>query len=159
MFSDLNTKAKIEYVKLGFQNSDSIIVPVKKIDDILILGIRAHLHYQNYVKDFMLSNSTRYECERAKLTIKYEDSTDLDYANDKGNLGRVMVSNDISHLTFLDKNEESIFCVDVPWGVSECYNDCMRVEVGEVNKKLHIYFFSSQKNLFEKVGFHRGEQN
>lgn len=157
----LNSNTKIEYVELVFENSESIVLPRFLVKELIVTGIRLNLFYQSTFIHFDLSESLYYTCEEARLTIGFDDVSNLDYEGDVevlgmfvGNetvnnvwerpeiLGRVTAHNDISHIDLLDKNEKSVLYLGVPWGDHDFINDCMKVIVDEKSKELHIHFSS-----------------
>lgn len=170
MLNALKSKTSIKFVEIVFENLESIVVPITKVDNLFIEGIKTCLIYQNHFKDFSLQDTTLYMCEGASLSVKFEDLSDLNYKNDTevlgmfvGNetinnvgerpeiLGRIMIHNDISHLSFLDADEKSVLYLAVPWGKQDYYNEYMKVEVDEKRKELDISF-SKQVHNSKKEG-------
>lgn len=165
----LNSSMKIEYVELVFENSESIVLPRFLVKELVATGIRSNLFYQDTFAHFDLSESLWYTCEEARLTIGFDDVSNLDYeggtevlgmfvGNETVNnvwerpevLGRVMIHNDISHIDFLDKNKKSMLYLAVPWGDHDFINEYMKVVVDEKSKELHIHFSSKIKDEKEE---------
>ncbi|MCA1021482.1 hypothetical protein [Halobacillus litoralis] len=142
---DLNKEVKS--VEIIFENCESIIVPADRFTNFFVSGIKQNMVYQKHL-DFKLGELFTYQCEQVSMFISYQDESELDYTyniddeplgmfvgnttsnrvSDRPNiLGRVVDSNDITHLYFLDENEDELFKLAVPFE-GEWNNSLMSVD-------------------------------
>ena len=144
----------VKFIEIVFENCESIQIPIERFEYINLRGIKQYLIHRSR-KELQLPNSLRYECEYASFGISYKDDSELEYSYkdseeplgmfvgnptsnkvaDRPNiLGRIIEHSDISHLGFLDENENQIIYLFVPFE-GENTNDLMEFETTQFREK------------------------
>jgi hypothetical protein len=151
--------SEVKFIEIVFENCESIEVPADRVSDLYFAGVTASMLYQSHL-DFNLGGLLNYQCEAIRLSIDYENDSELLYdgyseeyplsmytGNPVSNsvvdrphvLGRIIEYSDITHVNFVDGNKDSILYLAVPFK-GDYTNELMSVEKdkGLFSKKLVI---------------------
>lgn len=143
---------KTKYIEITFENCESIVLPIEQVKELSILNLA-----QVENKDGFYKNHT-FRSKSVKIVISYKDESELEYNGDdyeeplgmfRGNpmsnhvserpniIGRILNFPDITSIELLNKEEEHLKTVYVPWHPEDEYNNrWMNSETG--NNKLTI---------------------
>lgn len=136
----------ISNIGLVFENCESIIIPVERIDRLFVSGVK---------DSFSISHGTLYEGQESEfvlLSIKIERMSEIDcdtssmilhepdnkVADNPQILSRIEAHNDITHVKLLDSEMNILKHVEVPFE-GDWSNNLMRTEYCDIFNTLNIY--------------------
>lgn len=163
---NIEKNKEVKYIEIVFENLESIVLGIGRIDNLCMTGIQAYLFHQNHLT-LNLENTISYSCSYVSFDIAYNNKNDLEYkpadgevlgmyvGNETENnvekrqevLGRILQHNDISQIDFLDGELEEIVSIAVPWGEDEYTNELMEYKVNK-EKKIITLSIDEKKGLF-----------
>lgn len=130
--------SNVKYIELGFENCESIIVPVNQINKMEFIE-------KSFIENYPFKGYEPYECNAFELEIKYENESDLRYneedydeplgmlaknpmsnsTDDRPNIiGRILNHYDLVNIEFLDADKKATSTVVyVPWHEKDEYTN------------------------------------
>ncbi len=153
----MNLNQEVESIEVVFENLESIVIPTDMVDELYFDELNPFMHYQKSV-GFNIKDNMMYRCKYLRLSVNYEDELDLKYDSsdyeqplgmftnnptsnrvvDRPNiLGRLLEHNDIASIHFLNKDDENILELYVPYD-GEMLNESMTTTINKKHKRVDI---------------------